>query len=77
MLSTEGRFTFKKERPIYSTQLSESVGISKVSFLSVDSERNKCLFPEGVGGGGYFWEFLVWVYRPVLQILNLFQIKKM
>ena len=57
--------------------LSESVGISKVSFLSVDSERNKCLFPEGVGGGGYFWEFLVWVYRPVLQILNLFQIKKM
>ena len=32
--------------------LSESVGISKVSFLSVDSERNKCLFPEGVGGGG-------------------------
>ena len=52
MLSTEGRFTFKKERPIYSTQLSESVGISKVSFLSVDSERNKCLLPEGVGGGG-------------------------
>ena len=51
MLSTEGRFTFKKERPIYSTQFI-SVGISKVSFLSVDSERNKCLFPEGVGGGG-------------------------
>ena len=23
-----------------------------------------------VGGGGYFWEFLVWVCRPVLQILN-------
>ena len=28
------------------------------------------------GGGVYFWEFLVGVCRPVLQILTLFQIKK-
>ena len=26
--------------------------------------------------GGYSWEFLVWVCRPVLQILTLFQTKK-
>ena len=25
--------------------------------------------------GGYFWKFLVGVYRPVLQILTLFQTK--
>ena len=29
-----------------------------------------------MGGGGYFWEFLVGVCRPVLQILTLFQTKK-
>ena len=28
------------------------------------------------GGGGYSWEFLVWVCHPVLQILTLFQTKK-
>ena len=28
------------------------------------------------GGGGYSWEFLVGVCRPVLQILTLFQTKK-
>ena len=27
------------------------------------------------GGGGYFWQFLVGVCRPVLQILTLFQTK--
>ena len=27
------------------------------------------------GGGGYSWEFLVGVSRPVLQILTLFQTK--
>ena len=26
--------------------------------------------------GGYSWEFLVGTYRPVLQILTLFQTKK-
>ena len=29
-----------------------------------------------MGGGGYSWEFLVGVCRPVLQILTLFQTKK-
>ena len=29
----------------------------------------------GRGGGVYFWEFLVGVCRPVLQILTLFQTK--
>ena len=28
-------------------------------------------------GGGYSWEFLVGVCRPVLRILTLFQTKKM
>ena len=28
------------------------------------------------GGGGYSWEFLARVCRPVLQILTLFQLKK-
>ena len=27
-------------------------------------------------GGGYYWEFLVGVCRPVLRILSLFQTKK-
>ena len=27
-------------------------------------------------GGGYYWEFLVGVCRPVLRILSLFQSKK-
>ena len=31
-----------------------------------------------LGGGGYFWEFLVaGLCRPVLQILTLFQTRKM
>ena len=30
----------------------------------------------GGGGGGYTWEFLVEVCRPVLQILTLFRTKK-
>ena len=29
----------------------------------------------GIGGGGYSWEFLVGLYRPILQILTLFQTK--
>ena len=29
-----------------------------------------------IHGGGYYWEFLVGVCRPVLQILTLFQTKK-
>ena len=28
------------------------------------------IVPKRPGGGVYFWEFLVWVYRPVLQILT-------
>ena len=32
--------------------------------------------PEGGGGGGYTWEFLVGVCRRVLKILTLFQNKK-
>ena len=28
------------------------------------------IVPKRTGGGRYFWEFLVWVYRPVLQILT-------
>ena len=28
------------------------------------------------GVEGYFWEFLVWVCRPVIQILTLFQTKE-
>ena len=31
----------------------------------------------GVGGGdGYFWEFLVWVCHPVIQIRTLLQTKE-
>ena len=30
------------------------------------------LAPGGGGSWGYFWEFLVGVCRPVLQILTLF-----
>ena len=33
-------------------------------------------FSPGVWGGGYFWEILVGVCRPVLQILPLFQTQK-
>ena len=29
------------------------------------------------GAGGYFWEFLVGVYRPIPQILSVFETKKM
>ena len=29
-----------------------------------------------MGGGGYSWEFLVGLSRPVLQILTLFQTKE-
>ena len=32
--------------------------------------------PMSRGGGGYTWEFLVGVCRPVFQILTLFQTKK-
>ena len=34
------------------------------------------LLPFPPGGGGYSWEFLVGVCRPVLQILTLFQTKQ-
>ena len=36
--------------------------------------RSRCR--KGYGPGGYFWEFVVGVCRPVLQILTLFQTKQ-
>ena len=45
---------------------------SLVHFAAVSSQR-----PGGGGGGGrvYSWEYLMGVYRPLLQILTLFQTK--
>ena len=56
--------------------------INKILFLKVRAMKKDAATlvasgPQGnvPGGGGYSWEFLVGVCRPVLQILTLFQTK--
>ena len=43
---------------------------------STEMTLNPSLLMFFLGGGGYPWEFLVGVSRPVLQILSLFHTKQ-
>ena len=50
---------------------------TRVRYIRLKKMKNCGRFvPDGGGGGGYTWEFLVGVCRPVHKIYTLFQTKK-